>query len=103
MPFTLGLHLIQNIAIAVAFGYLRLRFGSVFLPAFAHGLLNTLGGLAMTLLVETNPMLGDFDGPVGTAIMAAAGVFAWKLTRGAERKGLLHDTAARLKVTPPQR
>ena len=89
MPLTLGLHLIQNIAIAVAFGYLRLRFGSVFLPAFAHGLLNTLGGLAMTLLAETNPILGDFDGPVGTAIMAGVGVVAWGLTRGAQRKGLL--------------
>jgi membrane protease YdiL (CAAX protease family) len=95
MPLTLALHLIQNIAIAVAFGYLRLRFGSVYLPAFAHGLLNTIGGLSMALLIETNPIWGDFDGPVGTSIMAATGAFAWILLRRAKIKGLIHDTPTR--------
>ena len=91
MPLTLCLHLIGDISIAVAFGYLRLRFSSVYLPAFAHGLLNTIGGLSMALLVETNPILGDFDGVVGTAITGAAGVLGWVLTRGAQRKGLIQD------------
>jgi membrane protease YdiL (CAAX protease family) len=87
MSLTLALHLVQNVAIAVAFGYLRLRFDSVFVPAFAHGLLNTSGGLSMSVLVETNPLLGDFDGPCGSVIIAAVGVFAWWLTRRAQRSG----------------
>ena len=90
MALTLGLHFIQNIAIAVAFGYLRLRFGSVFLPAFAHGLLNALGGVVMAVLVEVNPILGDFDGPIGTAFMAAVGLLAWTLALRADRQGRLY-------------
>ncbi len=78
LPLTLLCHFLQTIAIAVAFGYLRLRFGSVFLPAFAHGLLNTLGGISFLLFTETNPLLSDFGGPVGTVLTLVVAGLVWR-------------------------
>lgn len=79
-PVTLLCHFLQTIAIGVIFGYLRLRYDSVFLPAFAHGVLNTMGGLAVVFLAESNPLWGDFGGPIGTvAVLGLATGIWWQL------------------------
>ncbi|HWC97637.1 MAG TPA: CPBP family intramembrane glutamic endopeptidase [Candidatus Sulfopaludibacter sp.] len=73
-PLTLALHLLQTLSMAVVFGYLRLRFDSVLLPTFAHGLLNTMGALGFFLLQEKRPMVADFSGVIGTLAQIAVAV-----------------------------
>jgi membrane protease YdiL (CAAX protease family) len=99
MPLTLGLHLIGDLSIGVAFGYLRLRFASIFLPAFAHGLLNSLGGIAITLMVQVNSLWGDFDGVIGTGVTVIVGILAFGLALRSERAGTLNDADAKSKIT----
>jgi membrane protease YdiL (CAAX protease family) len=75
LPVTLALHFLQTLSVGVAFGYLRFRFGSIWLPTFAHGLLNTLGAFAFFYFVEKRPFIGDFAGYVGTSLLVVlAGV-----------------------------
>jgi membrane protease YdiL (CAAX protease family) len=69
LPATLVLHFLQTLSVGVALGYLRLRFGSIWLPTFAHGLLNTLGAFAFFYFDERKPFIGDFAGYVGTALL----------------------------------
>ncbi len=78
LPLTLGLHVVQTVSVGIALGYLRLRFDSIALPSFAHGLLNAAGGIVFLYFAETNPFMGNFAGYVGTALLAAlaASLFA---------------------------
>jgi membrane protease YdiL (CAAX protease family) len=77
-PVTLVLHFVSTVSAAIAFGYLRLRFRSVWLPTFAHGLLNTLGAVSFFYLRELKPFIGDFAGPIGTGLGAlVASVLLW--------------------------
>jgi membrane protease YdiL (CAAX protease family) len=69
LEVTLMLHFFQTVSVGVALGYLRLRFGSVWLPTFAHGLLNTLGAFAFFYFAEKQPFIGDFAGYVGTSLL----------------------------------
>jgi membrane protease YdiL (CAAX protease family) len=69
LPVTLALHFLQTLSVGIAFGYLRLRFGSIWLPTFAHGLLNTLGAFAFFYFAEENPFIGDFAGYIGTSLL----------------------------------
>lgn len=69
MPVTLVLHSLQTVSVGIAFGYLRLRFGSIWLPTFAHGLLNTFGALAFFYFAEKKPFIGDFAGYIGTTLL----------------------------------
>ncbi len=71
-------HFLQVLAVAIALGYLRLRFGSVFLPTFAHGLLNSLGGLSYMFLLQKNPLWGDFGGPLGTILLVIVAGIIWR-------------------------
>jgi membrane protease YdiL (CAAX protease family) len=75
LPATLVLHFLQTLSVGVAFGYLRLRFGSIWLPTFAHGLLNTLGALTFFYFVEKKPFIGDFAGYIGTLLLVALAAF----------------------------
>jgi hypothetical protein len=79
LPLTLGLHLLQILSAGVIFGYLRLRFKSIFLPTFAHGLLNTMGAASSLLFQERRPFLADFGGIIGVAVVVAlaAALLAW--------------------------
>lgn len=70
-------HFIQVLCVAVALGYLRLRFWSVFLPAFAYGLLNSLGGLSFILFTQANPLWGDLGGPIGTGLLLLLAAAVW--------------------------
>ncbi|HEY6619174.1 MAG TPA: CPBP family intramembrane glutamic endopeptidase [Steroidobacteraceae bacterium] len=88
LPVTLVLHFLQTLSVGVALGYLRLRFGSIWLPTFAHGLLNTLGALAFFYFAEKDPFIGDFAGYIGTALLAVLAA----LLLVASRKG----TASRM-------
>jgi membrane protease YdiL (CAAX protease family) len=69
LPVTLMLHFLQTVSVGVALGYLRLRFGSIWLPTFAHGSLNTLGAFAFFYFAEKQPFIGDFAGYVGTSLL----------------------------------
>lgn len=82
------LHAFQIFSAGVAFGYLRLRFNSVLLPTFAHGLLNTMGAVSFFYFVEERPFLADFAGPIGTALLLilAIGLFQSKYLRGEIRE-----------------
>lgn len=81
-PLTLLCHSAQAVGIGVLFGYLRLRYGSVYLPAFAHGTFSALGGVAALLLAADQPLWGGFGGPIGTAaVVALAGWVWWGLDR----------------------
>jgi membrane protease YdiL (CAAX protease family) len=86
LPVTLALHLLQTLSVGVAFGYLRLRFGSIWLPTFAHGLLNTLGAFAFFYFAEKNPFIGDFAGYVGTALLVVLAGFLLVASRGLEAR-----------------
>lgn len=86
LPVTLALHLLQTLSVGVAFGYLRLRFGSIWLPTFAHGLLNTLGAFAFFYFAEKNPLIGDFAGYVGTALLVVLAGFLLVASRGLEAR-----------------
>jgi membrane protease YdiL (CAAX protease family) len=77
-PLTIVCHLVQTCCVAIVLGYLRLRFGSVFLPTFAHGLLNALGGVSFMLLIQINPILGDLGGPSGTVLFVAIAAIIWR-------------------------
>lgn len=70
-------HFLQTCLVAIALGYLRLRFRSVFLPAFAHGLLNSLGGFSFILFAQSNPLWGDFGGPIGTVFLFLVAAALW--------------------------
>jgi membrane protease YdiL (CAAX protease family) len=86
LPMTLVLHFLQTLSVGVAFGYLRLRFGSIWLATFAHGLLNTLGAFAFFYFVEENPFIGDFAGYIGTSLlMVLAGLLLVASRRLEER------------------
>jgi membrane protease YdiL (CAAX protease family) len=79
-PVTLLLHFVSTISAAIAFGFLRLRFRSVWLPTFAHGLLNTLGAVSFLYLRELKPFTGDFAGPIGTGLSAlVASLLLWNV------------------------
>ena len=93
LPLALVCHFLQTVAIAVAFGYLRLRFDSVFLPTFAHGLLNTLGGVSFLFFTETNPLLSDFGGPIGTALTLVVAWRVWLLVGRDIEQGVLPGRA----------
>lgn len=71
-------HFLQDLAAAVTLGYLRLRFGSIFLPTFAHGLLNSLGGVSFAFFVPANLIWGDFGGPLGTILLVAVAAIIWR-------------------------
>jgi len=76
----LVLHFCQVCAVAILYGYLRLRFMSVWLPAFAHAVLNTLGAASIMLLATTNPRWAGFGGPIGLAsVVLLAGWVFWRL------------------------
>ncbi len=94
LPLTLVCHFFGTVALAVAFGYLRLRFGSVFLPAFAHGLLNVLGGVSLLFFTETNPLLSDFGGPVGTVLTLVVAGLVWRRVGRDVTQGVLPGRAA---------
>ncbi|MBA3833001.1 MAG: CPBP family intramembrane metalloprotease [Chthoniobacterales bacterium] len=70
-------HFLQICLVAIALGYLRLRYQSIFLPAFAHGLLNSLGGLSFILLTQSDPLWGDFGGPIGTVFLFLVVAALW--------------------------
>lgn len=70
-------HFIQTLCVAIALGYLRFRFGSVFLPAFAHGLLNSLGGFSFILFTQANPLWADLGGPIGTGLLLLLAAAVW--------------------------
>jgi membrane protease YdiL (CAAX protease family) len=74
-PVTLTCHLLQDVSVGMLFGFLRLRYNSLPLSTFAHGLLNTMGACAFLFFEERNPMLGDFAGPIGTVILLVLGAF----------------------------
>ena len=76
-PLTLLCHGLKTFGFGIVFGYLRLRYDSIFLPTFAHGTLNALGGLAALLCVETLPLWGDFGGPIGTLLVVAGAGWVW--------------------------
>ncbi len=80
LPLALILGFFLTCGAAVALGYLRLRFDSVFLPTFAHGLLNTLGGVVIALLPEVNPIWGDFSGVVGVSLVVIVALLILPLT-----------------------
>jgi membrane protease YdiL (CAAX protease family) len=86
LPATLALHFLQTLSVGVAFGYLRFRFGSIWLPTFAHGLLNTLGALAFFYFAEINPFIGDFAGYIGTSLLVVLAGFLLAASRGLERQ-----------------
>jgi len=88
LPLTLALHLLQTVSAGVAFGYLRLRFGSIWLPTFAHGLLNTLGAFAFFYFAEKKPFVGDFAGYVGTALLLVLAGFLLVASRRLESADL---------------
>lgn len=74
------LHFFQVCGVATLYGYLRLRFTSVWLPAFAHAVLNTLGAASIMLLSTINPVWAGFGGPVGVALVVGlAGWVFWRL------------------------
>lgn len=77
LTLTLVCHFVQTCCIAISLGYLRLRFNSIFLSTFAHGLLNTMGWLSFILLVEMNPIGGDFGGPIGTVFLIIIALMVW--------------------------
>jgi hypothetical protein len=72
---TLICHLLQDVSVGVLFGFLRLRYDSLPLCTFAHGLLNTMGAFAFLFFEERNPMLGDFAGPIGTIVLLVLAAF----------------------------
>jgi membrane protease YdiL (CAAX protease family) len=82
LPVTLALHLLQTVSVGVALGYLRLRFGGIWLPTFGHGLLNTLGAFAFFYFSEKNPFVGDFAGYVGTTLLVVLAGFLLVAARG---------------------
>jgi membrane protease YdiL (CAAX protease family) len=88
LPVTLVLHFLQTLSVGVAFGYLRWRFGSIWLPTFAHGLLNTLGALAFFYFSEEKPFIGDFAGYVGTSLLVMLAVFLLVASRRLEERTL---------------
>ncbi len=94
LPLVLLCHFLGTGALAVVFGYLRLRFDSVFLPTFAHGLLNALGGVSILFFTEANPIWSDFGGPVGTALTLAVAVFVWRQVGRDMKQGLLSKPGA---------
>ena len=79
-PLTLCMHLLQDVAVGVLFGYLRLRFNSLVLPTFAHGLLNTMGAVAVLFLSERKPLIGDFSGVIGTILVVALACIVFRLS-----------------------
>lgn len=81
LPAALTLHFFQICGIAVALGYLRLRFDSVFLPTFAHGLMNTMGGVMMLLVSESDPIWGDFGGPIGVTLVIIVALLILRVGR----------------------
>ena len=94
LPLTLLCHFLGTCAVAVGFGYLRLRFGSVYLPTFAHGLLNTLGGLTFLFFTEVSPLWSDFGGPVGTALTLVVAGLVWRQVGRDLERGLLPGRVA---------
>lgn len=86
-------HFLGTVALAVIFGYLRLRFDSVFLPTFAHGLLNTLGGISLLFFTGANPLLSDFGGPVGTALTLVVAIVIWRRISRELPQGILPGPA----------
>ena len=86
LPVTLALHLLQTLSVGVALGYLRLRFGSIWLPTFAHGLLNTLGAVAFFYFAEKDPFIGDFAGYIGTSLLVILADILLVASRELERR-----------------
>ena len=94
LPLTLVCHFLGTVAIAVVFGYLRLRFDSVYLPTFARSLLNLLSGVSILFFTETNPLLSDFGGPVGTALTLVVAWRVWLLVERDITQGVLPGPVA---------
>ena len=100
LPLKLLCHFFGTGALAVSFGYLRLRFDSVFLPTFAHGLLNALGGASILFFTEANPIWSDFGGPVGTALALVVAGLVWRQVGRDLESGQLSGLTATSAVDP---
>ena len=56
----------------------RLRSGSIWAPALAHGGINAVGGLGRLLFANIDPRIGP---PVGLVAWIPAALLAWWLLR----------------------